>query len=160
MARAETIESAGETGIGRNGLFSQHSTCCLELARPLQTGPGRLSTAPITYSSGTDTSPMHRHHNGHSLQSLQAVCVSNPFMYLHPEDQDQPSSYQQLPSSSSAPFPLPLHYRGGNDEGFAGEQSGKNSTLPTNITMLHAFCVPVGPFLKFRRALNLPLLII
>lgn len=130
MARAETIESVGETGIGRNGLFSQHNTCCLELARPLQTWPGLLSTATITISSGTGTSPMHLHHHGHSLQPLQAVCVSYPSFYHHPEDQDQPSSHQQLPTLSSAPHPFPLHNQGeGTDEGFPGEQSGKNNDI-------------------------------
>lgn len=130
MARAETIESVGETGIGRNGLFSQHNSCCLELTRPLQTWPGLLSTTLITISSGTGTSPMHLHHNSHSLQPLQAVCVSYPSVYLHPEDQDQPSSPQQLPTLSSAPHSLPLHNQGEEtDEGFSGEQSGKNNDI-------------------------------
>lgn len=126
MARAETIDGVGESEIGRNGLFSQRNTCCLELTRPLQTWPGLLTTATITISSGPGTSPMHLHHNGHSVQPLQAVCVSYPSVYLHPEDQDQPSSHPQLPTLSSAPHPLPLHNQGEEtDEGFPGLQSGK-----------------------------------
>lgn len=129
MARAVT-QSVGETRIGRNGLLSQHNSCCLELSRPLQTWPGLLSTATITISSGTGTSPMHLHHNGHSLQPLQAVCVSYPSFYLHPEDQDQPSSHQQLPTLSFAPHLLPLHNLGEEtDESFPGEQSGKNNDI-------------------------------
>lgn len=127
MAHAVT-ESVGETRMGRNGLFSQNNTCCLELTRPLQTWPGLLSTATITISSGTGTSPMHLH--GHSLQPLQAGCVSYPSFYLHPEDQDQPSSHQQLPTLSFAPHPLPLHNPGEEtDEGFPGEQSGKKNDI-------------------------------
>lgn len=126
MARAETAESVGKTA--RNGLFSQHNNCCLELTHPLQTWPGRLSTATITISSGADTSPMRLQRNGHRLLPLQAVCVSYPLSYLHPEDQDQPSSHQELPTLSSAPHPLPLHNQGGEtDEGFPGERSGKKT---------------------------------
>lgn len=136
MARAETIESVGETGIGRNGLFPQHNTCW----------PGLLSSATITISSGTGNSPMQLHHHGHSLQPLQAVCVSYPSFYLHPENQDQPSSHQQSPTLSSAPHPLLLHNQGEEaDEGFPGEQPGKNyafnySTIITNIACILCSC--------------------
>lgn len=150
MAHAETIESVGETGIGRNGIFSQHNTCCLELARPLQTWPGLLSTATITISSGNGTSPMHLHHNDHSLQPLHAVCVTYPSSYLHPEGQAQPLSHQQLaPTLSSAPHPLPLQNQGEEIEGFPGEQSGKILIFTCNNrnnTMLHA-CFPVDIYI-------------
>ncbi|XP_011607015.1 bcl-2-binding component 3 [Takifugu rubripes] len=125
MARAETIESVGETGIGTHGLFSQHNTCCMELTRPLQSWPGLLSTATITISPGNASTPVHRHHNDHSLQPLQAISGSYHSSYLHPEGQAQPQPHHQLPTLSSATHPLPLQNQGGEfDEGFPGQQSG------------------------------------
>lgn len=143
MARVETIESVGETGIGRNGLFSQHNTCFMELTRPLQTWPGLLSTATITMNSGTGTSPLHLNHNDHSLQPLQAVCVSYPSSSLAPEGQDQPPSPQHLPNLSSAPHPLPDQSQGEESgEDFPRAHSGKIMIFSYNNkhnAMLHVF---------------------
>lgn len=171
MARAETIESVGETGIGTHGLFSQQccslSTCCMELTRPLQSWPGLLSTATITISSGNASTPVRRHHNDHSLQPLQAICVSYPSSYLHPEGQAQPQPHQPLPTLSSAPHPLPLQNPGEEfDEGSPGQQSGKIlifSYNGKNTTMLHAcmfFSGANGRYINFRRAVILPLIVI
>lgn len=113
MARAETIESVGETGIGINGLFSQHSTCCMELTGPLHTWPGLLSTTAIIISSGTGTSPMDLHH------------ITS---FLHAEGQDQPQFHHQVPTLSS--LPLPHHNQQEEfDEGFPGEQSGRKRSM-------------------------------
>lgn len=158
MARAETVESVGETGIGTHGLFPPHNTYCMELTRPLQSWPGLLSTATITISSGNATTPMHLHHNDHSLQPLQAVCVLHPSSYLHPEGQAQPQSHQQLPTlSSAAHHPWPLQIQGEEfEEGFPGEQSGKILifALTTKIPQwcMHAcvFFRVDGSYLKVR----------
>lgn len=167
MARAETIESVGETGIGTHGLFSQHNTCCMELTRPLQSWPGLLSTATITISSGNASTPVHRHHNDHSLQPLQAICVSYPSSYPHPEGQAQPQPHQQLPTLSSAPHPLPLQNQGGEfDEGFPGQQSGKilifsyNSKNTTTLHVCMFFSMVNDGYLNFRGAVNMPLIVI
>lgn len=173
MARAETIESVGDAGIGTHGLFSQHNTCCMELTRPLQSWPGLLSTATITISSGSASTPAHRHHTDHGLQPLQAICVSYPSSYLHPEGPAQPQPHYQLPTLSSAPHPLPLQNQGEEfDEGFPGQQPGKilifsyeysreiTGNNGKNTTMLHACMFFSGVSGRFKRAVNVALIVI
>lgn len=126
MARAETIERVGETGGGGNGPLSHHNTCRMELPRPFHTWPGLLTTTTITTGSGTG--PMHLHHNHHHLHPLQAVYLSYPLPYLHPEGQDEPQTHQQLPTLLPSPTPPPSPLCNRREErgaGFSGEQSGK-----------------------------------
>lgn len=126
MARAETIESVGETGGGGNGPLSHHNTCHMEL--PFHNWHGLLTTTTITTGSGTD--PMHLHHNHHHLRPFQAVYLSYPLPYLHPEDQEEPQTHQHLATLSASPSPTPppsprcnpLEDRGA---GFSGEHSGR-----------------------------------
>nr|XP_046245910.1 uncharacterized protein LOC124059704 [Scatophagus argus]XP_046245911.1 uncharacterized protein LOC124059704 [Scatophagus argus] len=127
MARAETIESVGETGGGgRNGPLPRHNSCRMELPRPFQTWPGLLSTTTITTSSGTVTGPAHLHHNHLHLHPLQAVYLSYPLPYPHPEGQDEPQTHPQLPVLSPSPTPPPsppCNRRDARGGSFSGEQS-------------------------------------
>ncbi|XP_041668844.1 uncharacterized protein LOC121526349 [Cheilinus undulatus] len=119
MARAETIESVGETG-------GQHNTCRMELPRPFHTWPGLLSTPTIT-TSGIGTGDMHPHH----LHPLQALYLSYPLPYPHPEGQYEPQTHQQIPAllPSRTPPPSPpcnrREERGGGHvpSAFSREQS-------------------------------------
>lgn len=132
MARAETIESIGETGgSGGNGPLPRHNTCSMELPRPFYNWPGLLTTTTITTSSGTSSGAVHLHHH-HHLHPLQALYVSYPLSYPHPEGQEEPQTHQQLPTLSSSPTPpcSPLCNRRGERVGgavaqsaFSGEQS-------------------------------------
>ncbi|XP_070762715.1 bcl-2-binding component 3 [Enoplosus armatus] len=125
MARAETIESVGETGAGGNGPLPSHNTCRMELPRPIHTWPGLL----IATGSGTGTGAMHLHHNHHHLHPLQALYLSYPLPYPQSEGEDEPQTHQQLPALSPSPTspPLPLcNWRGRGavaPSAFPGEQS-------------------------------------
>lgn len=127
MARAETMESAGETG-GEpgDGPLPRHSSCRMELPRPFYNWPGMLTTTTtITTGSVTGPGALHLHQN--HLHPLQALYMSYPVPCPHPEGQDEPQTHQQLPwsSSSSAP-PSPLCHRSEERASvFSGEQSGK-----------------------------------
>ncbi|KAL3057905.1 hypothetical protein OYC64_008204 [Pagothenia borchgrevinki] len=129
MARAETMESAGETG-GEpgDGPLPRHSSCRMELPRPFYDWPGMLTTTTITTGSVTGPGALHLHQNHHHLHPLQALYMSYPVPYPHPEGQDQPQTHQQLPwsssSSSSSTPPSPLcHRREERASVFSGEQS-------------------------------------
>ncbi|XP_014868578.1 PREDICTED: uncharacterized protein LOC106933684 isoform X1 [Poecilia mexicana] len=87
MARAETIETVGENGGGRNGPLSLHNTCCMELPQPLHTRPG-----PRTEPSVHNTSP-HR-------EPLPGLYLPNQLPYSHPEGHQQPPALSQTPSCS------------------------------------------------------------
>ena len=130
MARAETIESVGETGGGGgNSPLPRHSTCSMELPRPFYNWPGLLTTTTITTAgSGTGTGAIHH------LHPLQSLYLSCPLPYPHPEGQDEPQTHQQLPALSPSPTPprSPLcnrrEERGRGavaPSAFSGEQSGK-----------------------------------
>lgn len=116
MARAETIESVGETG-GANGPLPRHNTCRMELPRPFHTWPSLVTATTVNTGSGTGAGAMHLHHSHHHLHPLQAVCLSYTLPYPHPEGQNEPSTHQQLPPS---PLCNRRDERGG---GFSGEQS-------------------------------------
>ncbi|XP_062242769.1 uncharacterized protein LOC133952372 [Platichthys flesus] len=92
MARAETIESVGETGAGGNSPLPHHNICRMELPRALHTWSSLLNTNTITTGSGTGTGAIliHHHHNLHPLQPLH---LSYPLP-------DQPQMHQQLPALS------------------------------------------------------------
>nr|XP_020478902.1 uncharacterized protein LOC109973560 isoform X2 [Monopterus albus] len=126
MARAETIESVGETG-GGNTSLPGHNTCRMELPQHFHPGPSLLTPTAIT--NGSRTGAIHLQHNHHHLYPLQAFYLSLP--YPHPEGQDEPQTHQQLPAllPSAAPPPLPLcsqrEERGGGavaPSAFSGEQ--------------------------------------
>ncbi|XP_014914765.1 bcl-2-binding component 3 [Poecilia latipinna] len=85
MARAETIETVGENGGGRNGPLSLHNTCCMELPQPLHTRPG-----PRTEPSVHNTSP-HR-------EPLPGLYLPNQLPYSHPEGHQQPPALSQTSS--------------------------------------------------------------
>ncbi|XP_036974591.1 uncharacterized protein LOC119030811 [Acanthopagrus latus] len=125
MARAETIESAGETGGGGNGPLPRHNTCRMELPRSFHSWPGLLTTT-ITTGSGTGTGPMNLQHNHHHLHPLQAIYLSYPLPYPHPEGQDEPQSHQQLPALSPSPTPPsspPCNQREDRGGGYSGEHT-------------------------------------
>ncbi|KAM9359085.1 bcl-2-binding component 3 [Symphorus nematophorus] len=99
----------------------------MELPRHFHSWPGLLTTTTITTGSRTGTGAMHLHHNHHHhLHPLQAVYLSYPLPYPHPEGLDEPHTHQQLPalSPSATPPPSPLcsrrEERGG---GFSRGQS-------------------------------------
>lgn len=133
MARAETIESVGETGgRGGNDLLPGHNTCRMELPRPFYNWPGLLTTATITTGSGTASGGLHHHRNHHHLHSLQTLYLSYPLPHPHPEGQDETQTHQQLPAVSPSPTPPPSppcnrrEDRGGGavaPSAFSGEQS-------------------------------------
>ncbi|XP_043976084.1 uncharacterized protein LOC122832915 isoform X1 [Gambusia affinis] len=85
MARAETIESAGENGGGRNGLLSLHNTCRMELPQPIHNRPGPR-TEPSVHSI-----PAHR-------EPLPGLYLPNQLPYTHPEGHQQASALSQTPS--------------------------------------------------------------
>uniref|UniRef100_A0A3Q3J5Y0 BCL2 binding component 3 n=1 Tax=Monopterus albus TaxID=43700 RepID=A0A3Q3J5Y0_MONAL len=93
MARAETIESVGETG-GGNTSLPGHNTCRMELPQHFHPGPSLLTPTAIT--NGSRTGAIHLQHNHHHLYPLQAFYLSLP--YPHPEGQDEPQTHQQLPA--------------------------------------------------------------
>ncbi|XP_029302881.1 bcl-2-binding component 3 [Cottoperca gobio] len=108
MARAETIESAGETGEGGIGPLPRYNTCRMELPRPFYNWPGLLTTTTITTGSVTGTGAIHLHHNHHHLHPLEALYLSYPLPYPEPAGQDEPQTHQQLPALSPSPTsPLP-----------------------------------------------------
>ncbi|XP_020499176.2 bcl-2-binding component 3 [Labrus bergylta] len=130
MARAETIESVGETGGGGNSPLPGHSTCRMELPQPFHTWPGLLTTATITTTGSAGVGAgMLPHH----LRPLQALYFSYPLPYPHPEGQDEPQTHQQFPALSPSPSPTPppsppCNHReerggGGAPCAFSGEQS-------------------------------------
>ncbi|KAK5869167.1 hypothetical protein PBY51_010119 [Eleginops maclovinus] len=137
MARAETIESAGETE-GEGGDGPRHSTCRMELPRPFYNWPGLLTTTTITTGSVTGTGALDLHQNHHHLQPLQALYMSYPVPYPNPEVQDEPQTHQQLPALSPSPTPpSPLcHRREERGRGavapsvFSGEQSDSHREEP------------------------------
>ncbi|XP_060928981.1 uncharacterized protein LOC133003309 [Limanda limanda] len=112
MARAETIESVGETGAGGNNSLPHHNICRMELPRALHTWPGLLTTSTITTGSGTGAILIHHHH----LHPLQPLHLPYPVP-------DQHQMHQQLPASSpsSAPPPLQLCSRREERDGGAGK---------------------------------------
>ncbi|GLD52802.1 uncharacterized protein AKAME5_000564300 [Lates japonicus] len=125
MARAETIESVGETGGGGNGPLPGHNTCRMELPRPFHSWPGLLTTTTITTGSGTGTGAIHLHHNHHHLHPLQSLYLSYPLP-------DETQTHQQLPALPPSPTPPPSplcnrrEVRGGGAEtpsAFSGEES-------------------------------------
>ncbi|XP_022053764.1 bcl-2-binding component 3 [Acanthochromis polyacanthus] len=91
MARAETMETVGETGGAANGPLPGHNTCRMELPHSLHACVGA----------------MHLHHNHHPLHTLQALYVSYPLPYPDPQGQDQPQTHQQLPPLSPSATPPP-----------------------------------------------------
>ncbi|XP_034461028.1 uncharacterized protein LOC117773319 isoform X2 [Hippoglossus hippoglossus] len=114
MARAETIESVGETGGGGNSPLPHHNICRMELPRPLHTWPGLLTANTITTGSGTGPGAIHLHH--HHLHPLHPLHLPYPLP-------DQ--THQQLPalSPSSAPPPLQLCHRREERDGGAVKPS-------------------------------------
>ncbi|XP_063350303.1 uncharacterized protein LOC134641716 [Pelmatolapia mariae] len=127
MARAQTIQSAGETPAGGNSSLPCHNTCRVELPCPLHTWPGMLnSTTTTPSSSGTSTGAIHihhYHHHHHHLQPMQALYVSYPLSYSHPDDNDDPRVHQQLPAASP-PNRRDLRCRGAPAPGdISGERS-------------------------------------
>ncbi|TNN76750.1 hypothetical protein EYF80_012999 [Liparis tanakae] len=124
MARAETIESVGETGgRGGNEPLPHHHTCRMELPRPFYSCPGLLT--PTAFSSGTATVHSRQQHHLH-LQPLQAL-YSLP--YPQQEDQDETRNHQRSPAFSPSPPRSPLcNRREGRGSGmaapiaFTGEQ--------------------------------------
>ncbi|XP_034384578.1 uncharacterized protein LOC117728026 [Cyclopterus lumpus] len=124
MARAETIESVGETGgRGGNEPLPHHHTCRMELPRPFYSCPGLLTTTP--FSSGT--APVHSCQHHHHLHPLQALY---PLPYPQQEDQDETRNHQRSPAFSPSPPRSPLcNRREGRGVGaaapsaFTGEQS-------------------------------------
>ncbi|XP_019959534.2 bcl-2-binding component 3 [Paralichthys olivaceus] len=116
MARAETIESVGETGGGGNSPLPRHNICRMELSRSLHTLPGLLTTNTITARSGPGIGAIHLNH--HHLHSLQPLNLPYPLP-------DQPQMHQQLPalSPSSAPPLLPLCNQRDEREGAAVKPS-------------------------------------
>ncbi|XP_026154471.1 bcl-2-binding component 3 [Mastacembelus armatus] len=129
MARAETIESVGETGGGGGHRpLPRHNTCSMELPRPFHSWPSLLTTATITTSSLTTA--VHLHYNHHHLHPLQALYLSLP--YPQPQGQDEPQTHQQLPAFSPSPTPPPSPFCNRRDvrgagsvapSAFSGEQS-------------------------------------
>uniref|UniRef100_UPI0037E99257 bcl-2-binding component 3 n=1 Tax=Semicossyphus pulcher TaxID=241346 RepID=UPI0037E99257 len=129
MARAETIESVGETGGGGNGPLPRHNSCRMELPRPFHNWPSLLTTTTITTSgSGSGTGAMHPH----PLQPLQALYLSYPLPYPHPEGQDEPPTHQQFHALSPSQTPPPSLHCNRREErdgvavahsAFSGEQS-------------------------------------
>ncbi|XP_008424868.1 bcl-2-binding component 3 [Poecilia reticulata] len=85
MARAETIETVGENGGGRNGPLSLHNTCRMELPQPLHNRPG-----PRTEPSVHNTPP-HR-------EPLLGLYLPNQLPYSHPEGHQQPPALSPAPS--------------------------------------------------------------
>ncbi|XP_068442043.1 bcl-2-binding component 3 isoform X2 [Clinocottus analis] len=121
MARAETIESVGETGgRGGNDPLPSHHTCRMELPRPFYSGPGLHTTTAFT--SGTTTVHHHRHHHNH-LHPLQALY---PLTYPHHEDQDETLNHQRPPVFSPSPPRSPLCNR--------SEGSGGGAAAPSAFT--------------------------
>ncbi|XP_035536672.1 bcl-2-binding component 3 [Morone saxatilis] len=117
MARAETIESAGETGGGGgNGPLPRHNTCRMELPQPFHTWPGLLTTTTITTGPGA----LHLHHR---LHPLQAVCRSYPLPHAHTAGRDEPLTHQQIPALSPSPTPPPSLLCNRREERVGGEQS-------------------------------------
>ncbi|XP_054884949.1 uncharacterized protein LOC129359388 [Poeciliopsis prolifica] len=84
MARAETIETAGENGGGRNGPLSLHNTCRMELPQPIhnRSGPRTEPSVPST--------PPHR-------EPLPGLYLPNRLPCSHPE------GHQQAPALSPTP---------------------------------------------------------
>lgn len=129
MARAETIESVGETGRGGNSPLPHHNTC-----RMVHTWPSLITTTAITTGSGTGTGAIHLHHNQHHLHPLQGPYVLYPLSFPHLEGQDESQTHQQLPTLSPSPTPPPsavCNRREERSEGavapsaLSGEQPGK-----------------------------------
>lgn len=155
MARAETIESVGETGGGGNGPLSHHNTCHMGLPQAFHNLHGLLTTTTITTGSGTD--PTHLHHNHHPAHPFQAVYLPCLLPYLHPEDQEEPQTHQHLATLSASPSPTPppsprCNPLGDRGAGFSGEHSGKIMVfvckrLWTSAAMSHEF-IHVGSRLE------------
>ncbi|XP_030599428.1 bcl-2-binding component 3 [Archocentrus centrarchus] len=147
MARAQTVQSAGETPAGGNSSLPCHNTCRVELPCPLHTWPGMLtstttstSTSTSLSSSGTGTGAIHihhHHHHHHHLQPVQALYLSYPLPYSHPEDQGEPRNHQQLPaaSPSSPGGRLSGEQSGSGRRAYqraSGRQRPRNNMLPQN----------------------------
>lgn len=144
MARAQTIQSAGETPAGGNSSLPCHNTCRVELPCPLHTWPGMLnSTTNTPSSSGTSTGAIHihhYHHHHHHLQPIQALYVSYPLSYSHPDDNDDPRVHQQLPAASP-PNRRDLRCRGAPAPGdVSGERSGNIEYLQFCTQWVVAWC--------------------
>ncbi|XP_067363651.1 bcl-2-binding component 3 isoform X2 [Channa argus] len=121
MARAETIESVRETGVGGNGPAPSPQLLPHPHAHLAQSPPHYCHHHWLWdwYRSGTG--------NRHHLQPLQALYLSYPLPYPHPEGQDEPQTHQQLPASlQSPPPPLPL----GNRREVRGSGPTAPSALP------------------------------
>ncbi|KAL6115695.1 uncharacterized protein ACO6RY_00485 [Pungitius sinensis] len=98
MARAETIESVGETGgRGGNDPLPRHHTCSMELPRPFYNCPGLLTTTS-TFSSGTGAGGVLQQHP----QPLPAFYMLRPLPFPRPDDQDETRTPQRSPASSSS----------------------------------------------------------
>ncbi|XP_017291760.1 uncharacterized protein LOC108247883 [Kryptolebias marmoratus] len=103
MARAETIETAGENEVGGNGPFPCHSTCRMEVPRPLHAWPNALITAARTPRSGSGVGAAYlRHHHLH-LEPFQALNLLSPLPPPHPhlEPRQAPPSPPPPPSPAS-----------------------------------------------------------
>lgn len=123
MARAETIESAGETGGsgggGRGNDPLPHHTCRMEVRCPTHSWPGLLTTSSI--ASGPSSILPYNHNHLHPLQPLR-------LLYSFPHE------HQQLPARSPSTTPplSPLcnqgeqsNNMGGNSGGISENESGK-----------------------------------
>ncbi|XP_041851311.1 uncharacterized protein LOC121646426 [Melanotaenia boesemani] len=129
MARAETIETTGESGGGGGNSPLPNAYCMLPCPLLAPSWPRLLSSTTSSISTGPHFGAMHLHHN--NLDSLQALYLSYPLPYHHPEGQDQPQTHQQLPALSSSPVsPLsPLCTRGGEDRAGPSDLSAEQSGL-------------------------------
>ncbi|KAM4590620.1 bcl-2-binding component 3 [Fundulus diaphanus] len=96
MARAETIETLGESRGGGNGPLSCHNTCRMELPQHPPTW-----TSPLTARSGAP--PLQN--SSHNMEPLQALYLSNVLPRPQQEGRGEAQTHQQSPASSPSPTP-------------------------------------------------------
>lgn len=125
MARAETIESVGETGRGGNSPLPHHNTCVMPHTLP------SLITANAVSRNGTGSIRLHpNHHQVHPLQGPYLY----PLSYPDSVGQDESQTHQQLHTLSASPTPPTSLVCNRSEErsggavapsAFSGEQPGK-----------------------------------